>query len=212
MWPPSIPPDRRTVGARRSARECNLGVSIELPQGHHHSSPCITHMTKAKKTLVTAIAIATLGISAAGVGTTFAAQDDASGGRFDGLVQAIAARFNVDEAEVREVFEEQRAINETAHEQKMRERLDQAVADGDLTQAQADAIAAKLDELKSAREALKDLDPEEAHEVMKENMDALRDWAEENGIPRQYLPMFGPRGPHHGHGPHGGQFPNDIDE
>ena len=67
------------------------------------------------------------------------------------------------------------------------ERLDQAIADGLITEDQADAIAEKREEMRDDRQALRDLEPEERHEAMEELRDEMHEWAEDNDID---LPQF----------------------
>ena len=74
------------------------------------------------------------------------------------------------------------------------------MTDGKITQAQADLITAKHAELKTFMESLKDKTAAERMEAMKTKMDELKQWAEDNDIPLQYLHL-GMKGPHGKFGP-----------
>lgn len=161
-----------------------------------------------KKTLLIGAIVAALGAGALGVGTTLAAEEGRENPEFvSELVTAIAEKFDLDPEAVQEVFDEQaeshREEMQAQHEQAFEDRLAQAVEDGTLTEDQVDLILAKRDEMKAYAESLKDLEPEERKEAMKEQMEELKDWAEENDIPMEYV-RFGP-GPRGAHGQHMGQ-------
>lgn len=160
-------------------------------------------MQNTKKTLVIAAVVAALGVGAIGVGTTFASErGDRKEDRVSELVAAIAEKFDLDEAEVQEVFDAQfeadRAEMRAMHEQKFADRLAKAVEEGKLTQEQADAISDKREEMRGYMEEFKDLEPEERKEAMQGHAEELKSWAEENDIPMQFL-QFGP-GPKPGQG------------
>ncbi len=72
-----------------------------------------------------------------------------------------------------------------------RARLDQAVVDGKLTQAQADQIAVKHAEYKTAVEALKDKTAAERQAAIKTLDEGLKTWAKANNIPEQYVMPLG---------------------
>lgn len=118
------------------------------------------------------------------------------------LVNAIAERFNLNVSDVQSVFDEQRVKMEAQREeqrvqmeerrqQEFTNRLNQAVADGELTQDQADEILTKRAELETRKTNIESMTPEERQTVMKEEMDSLKQWATDNGIPEEYLPFLG---------------------
>ncbi|MDQ7814686.1 MAG: hypothetical protein RDU25_02715 [Patescibacteria group bacterium] len=165
-------------------------------------------MNFTKSLAITAVALAgaaTLGTSVYAAQTPGVFQD-----RANGLVQAIATKFNLNATEVQQVFDEQREQHQTEmqakNEERLNERLKQAVTDGKLTQAQADAITAKHEEMQANMEALKDKTQEERQAAIKTQMESLKQWATDNNIPAGYLPMgFGPgRGGMMGEGHAGG--------
>lgn len=139
-------------------------------------------MKYSPKILAAAAIIAGVSASAVGVSTTFAMHETKGGGPND-LITAIAERFNLNEAEVKAVFEEHRALMAESMKAEAEERLAIAVEDGKLTAEQAEAIKQKHEENEAFRESLKDLDEEERREAMKSHMEESKAWAEEQGIP-----------------------------
>lgn len=149
-----------------------------------------------KKSVLIAGAVAGVGLAGiTGLGIASAATNSPQ----DSIIDRIAAKFNLDEEEVAQVFEEERAEREAARQQKVEDRLTQAVEDGKLTEEQKAKTLAKLEELQAVREAWQDKTPEERHEAKHELHAALEQWAEDNGIPLEYL-HIGVR--HHGPGMH----------
>lgn len=152
-------------------------------------------MKKGTAMLLSTATLAVLGLGALGVSTTFASTDTSAHPRFAGLVHALATKFGVSDEEVQSVFDEQRAQMEADHAQKEAERLQEAVAAGDLTQEQADAILAKRDEAKALFESLKNLTPNERQASLRQGLEDAKVWAKEKEIPLRFLlPEMGQRG------------------
>ena len=128
------------------------------------------------------------------------------GNGMNGLVEALAARFNLNTADVQAVFDEQRGQMQVDREAKEAEHLSQAVTDGKLTQEQADVITAKRDEMRSFMESLSTLDESARRDAMKTKQDELKKWAEDNGVSASFLwggPFGGRMFGGMGHGRHG---------
>lgn len=123
----------------------------------------------------------------------------------NGLVQKLAQKFNLDEGEVKAVFDEERTARETERQQKLETKLTQAVTDGTITEEQKQKIIAKISEIESEREAfmesLKDATDDERKQAMEAKRTELKNWATENNIPEDYLRFLG--GPGHRGGPGG---------
>lgn len=178
-------------------------------------------MKKISRKQMVATAILIFGIAAAGLGAS-AAETNGNGNPINGLVKAIAQKFNLNEAEVQAVFDQQRTQGEANRQTKFEAKLNGLVAAGKLTQAQADLIKTKRTELetqmqaqreswRAETESLKDKTQSErkaAMEAQKTKMEAVRaaleQWAKDNNIPEEYLPMCGAGGLA-GHG-RGGRF------
>jgi len=113
------------------------------------------------------------------------------------LVQKIAERFNLKEADVQAVFDEEKSAHRQEMRQKFDDKLNQAVTDGKISEAQKQLITNKRTELKQAfetrREELKNLTPEERKEAMHKHRQELKAWAEANNIEMKYL-MPDPKG------------------
>ena len=157
-----------------------------------------------KKTLIVAAMVAALGAGAVGVGVTHAAANPDRKETFvSEIVSAIAKKFDLSESDVQAVFDEQaearrdetqekREEMRAKHDEKYDEMLAQAVTDGKLTQAQADSIASKRDEIQSYAESLKDETPEARRADMKAKRDELKVWAKDNGIDEKYVRFLPP--------------------
>lgn len=149
-----------------------------------------THMKPVN--LLTSLAVTAALITTAGVGISYAAESTTENANPMGsLVTAIATKFNLEETEVQAVFNEQRNQMQGQREQVFVDRIAQAVTDGDLTQEQADQLQDKRTAIESLREGLTDATDEDRRAAMKDAMDDLRQWAIDNNIPREYVPMGG---------------------
>lgn len=159
-------------------------------------------MNTKKNSIIAAAIIATLGLGAIGVHSTLAAQGD--GGKtfghavfaaapMNGLVEAIATKFNLNKDEVQSVFDEHHKTIEVEmhanHEDRSAEMLKKAVEAGDLTQEQADKLAAKQSEIKAFMESNEGKSKEDMIAAMEAHHAELKKWVEENNIPKKFM-MF----------------------
>jgi len=103
-------------------------------------------------------------------------------GEYPPIVERIAERFGLDEGEVQVFFDEVRTERHEKKKARVEERLDQAVADGVITEAQKDALVAKKAELREEKESLRGLEPEERRDAMQELRIEFKEWAEDSGI------------------------------
>lgn len=162
-------------------------------------------MKKPKISTLVAVTALALGITTAGVGVMHAAGTNSANNPMSNLVNAIAQKFNLNTADVQQVFDQQKQQMQAQRQQAEKDRLAQAVTDGKLTQDQADKITAKQQELQAQRQAdktaLQGKTPAERQAARKSEMDSLKQWAADNNIPLQYV-QFGFGGPsgHRGHG------------
>lgn len=135
--------------------------------------------------------IATLAAVAAagtlGAGAVLAAEEKIQIHPTDSLVAAIAERFNLNTDDVQAVFDEQHARMEDQWKQDNAERMADLVADGKLTQEQADAMTAHFEEQKAFKESLKDLSEEERRTAIEQHHKDMQAWIEENNIPEDVL-------------------------
>jgi phosphoketolase len=102
------------------------------------------------------------------------------------MIQKIAETFNLDPEEIENMFDQDR-------EERQEEHLEAMVEEGTLTQEQRDLLEAKHEEMRDARDKIRnsELTQEERHEAMQEIHEEMETWAQETGID---LPHLGPRG------------------
>ncbi len=106
------------------------------------------------------------------LGTTVAyAQESGSNGN-PSIIQKIAQKFGLNEADVKSVFDQNRADKKAQMETKFEARLDQLVKDGKITDAQKQLIIAKRKEISGQTQT---------------GRKGLTDWATINGIDLKYL-------------------------
>jgi len=115
-------------------------------------------------------------IGAAGAGTTvLAATSGDSTGNYPSIVQKIASKFGLDPAKINDVFKENRQEHMQQRQELLKDKLDQAVKDGKLTQDHEDKLIAKLKSLHRQNIQDKFQDRKDMH-------DELEQWAKANGI------------------------------
>ena len=136
------------------------------------------------------------------LGTTVYAFGPQGGTYRTGLVAKIAQKFNLNQADVQAVFDEQKsqmqAQRQTQVQQKFTDSLSQAVANGRLTQTQADLITAKKAESESLKVSLQGKTKDEISAAMKAQSVSLKQWAINNNIPVNYLRLLRLGGEHGG--------------
>ena len=135
-------------------------------------------------------AIALAGTVAMGAGVYAAQTPNGIQNRMSSLVDAIATKFNLNPSDVQKVFDEQQAQQQSQmqakRQEQMKARLDKAVKDGKLTQAQEDMIIAKQKEIQDFMASLKDKSAADRLAAIKTEMAALKQWATDNKIPQQF--------------------------
>jgi len=109
----------------------------------------------------------------------------------DSIVQKLVQKFNLNEDQVKAVFEEERTERQAEMQTKFEERLNQSVSEGKITEDQKKLIIAKHEEEQNEREAdranWQNLTSEERRSQMDEHRTEMQSWAEENGIDMQYF-------------------------
>lgn len=166
-----------------------------------------------KKHLVIAATAATIGLTGLGVGVAHAATTTSSTSTnpMSSLVDAVATKFNLNKADVQQVFDEQKSKMNAEREQTIKNEVAKLVTDGKITQAQADLINAKRAEMqkqhdtnKASMQSMTDTERKAAMDKEKSDLEA---WAKQNNIDSQYVRYVFGGG--HGHGPGGHR--GDID-
>mgnify|MGYP001183353574 FL=1 len=140
-----------------------------------------------KKKVLTVLGASALG-TALFVGTAYLTLQSVSAliglgnGEYPDLIKNLAAKFNADPAEVEQVFED-------THDQMISSRLDEAVADGEISAEQKTLILNKMDEVQAKMEEInnQEMTATERRDALESLHDELRDWADENDIPLMFL-------------------------
>jgi hypothetical protein len=140
-----------------------------------------------------AIVFAMLGVGILNLQAVYAQSDTT----YPTIVERLAEKFNLNKDEVQEVFLEMRDEHKANMMARWSEKLDSAIAAGDITESQKEAILDKHEEMEAKLESLKDLSPEDRHTQMQAVHEELRNWAEEQGIKVPFF-MFKVHGPHDG--------------
>jgi hypothetical protein len=140
-------------------------------------------------------AAALVGITGLGAVSAAATAHDVTDGReHPPIVKRMAETFNLDENKVHEVFVQEHQARHEQRQENLKDRLDQAVKDGKITEEQKTKLLEKMDQLREERQAMTWEQRRESRGSMHE---ALKQWAEDNGIDLDSL------GLEHGPGPGG---------
>lgn len=106
------------------------------------------------------------------------------------IVQRIAQRFNLNQSDVQKVFDEAHQEKRTQMQTKLEDRLNQAIKDGKITEAQKTAILNKLQEQKNNKpsiEQFKNQTPEQRKQAMQQKKTEFENWVKQNGLTLQTL-------------------------
>lgn len=156
-------------------------------------------MTKFIKntTKVSAITVAASVMLLAGAVPALAADSNA---HKPSLIDRIASAFHLNHDDVQKQVQDFRAEKKQDRKAKFEDRLNQAVKEGKITEAQKTVILQKADDMKSFMESLKGKSPQERRNALKAKHDELVQWAKDNGIPAPF-DQVGPMGNgfRHGH-------------
>jgi hypothetical protein len=127
------------------------------------------------------------------------------------IVQKIAQRFNLDEADVQAVFDEERDEHHAEMQAKFIEKLDDMVNDGKITTEQKESILDKHEEMQNKMESLKSLTPGERRVEMKKLHGEMKTWAEDQGLEIPFMAFKFGFGKGFGHGLREGYFTEKLD-
>lgn len=117
------------------------------------------------------------------------------------IVQRLAEKFGLNVDEVNQTFAEEREAHQEEMRSQLEERLDTAVAEGKITEAQKAVILEKIGEMQANKGNLENLDRETHHTKMRKLHEEFRTWAEENDIDLSELMPLGSGGPKGKFGP-----------
>ncbi len=145
-----------------------------------------------KKRLIAAAVAASVITITAGVAGAGAVLAQTATSEYLPIVEELASTFSLDPAAVQQVFEDHR-------DQMLSDRLDELVADGEITSEQKDLIIAKQSEIEEKRQEILDASMtaiERKNALTELNQEVIA-WAEEQGIDGSVFRMIG-RGEHRG--------------
>lgn len=123
------------------------------------------------------------------------------------IVQKIAQKFGLKEADVRAVFDQDKADHVVQMKTNLTTKLDQEVKDGKITAAQEQAILDEMSKLATQHQAdqskFKNMTPAERKAALQQHRQEIEDWTKQNNLDLKNVP-FGPRefGLRGHHGPH----------
>lgn len=156
-----------------------------------------------KKKLLVAASIATIGVGSLGVGIANA--QTSTSANSNGIVDKLATKFGLKKAEVQAVFDQEHTEHQAQMQQRVADKLAAGVKAGTITQAQSDAITAKLKEFQATRAANRDkmqsMTAAERKAAMETERTAMQKWITDNNIPEEFAQFAHMGGP--GHGGHG---------
>lgn len=140
-----------------------------------------------------ALAIITTAVATSGL---VSAQDTTGP---NSLVAAIAAKFNLNQADVQSVFDEEKSKHENEMKTQLETKLTQAVTEGKITEAQKQAIIAHMQEMQNNRPnkgEFQNLTKEQIKAKMDERKAQEDAWLSQNGLTRETLQgiIGGPKG------------------
>ncbi|MCK4635770.1 MAG: hypothetical protein KAT32_02810 [Candidatus Moranbacteria bacterium] len=111
--------------------------------------------------------------------------------QYSPIMQKVAEKFNLNQDEVKQVFDENREERRAENKAKADERLSKLVNEGKLTEDQKNVLIAKREEIRQEREnsfgEMKDLSPEERKEKRQEHQEEMKKFFEEQGIDHDAL-------------------------
>lgn len=126
-----------------------------------------------KKRIILPAVLLTGALAAGALGFSVASAQE--NGSYPPIIQKLAQRFNLNEAEVQDVFEEIRDEQMANMEADFATHLEKMVSEGKITDEQKQKILDNHNELQEKMEEWKNLSPDERHEKM-------RAWHEEHKI------------------------------
>lgn len=146
-------------------------------------------IVKHKKIILPVLALVAAGIVVFGIPQSANAQTPGEG--VQTLIQKIAQKFGLKQADVQSVFDEHKKEMGTKREANYEARLTTLVTEGKITEAQKQLILAKHTELQSKREAnrtaMQNMTAEQRKAAMEAHKTELESWAKQNNIDVKYL-------------------------
>lgn len=144
-----------------------------------------------KKLILPVIAVIVGGVAVFGTSSALA-QSPTPAGKPMSLVQRIAQRFNLNQADVQAVFDQHHQEMMAYRKDRIEDQLNQAVKDGKITENQKQKILAKLSDIQTSKQNWKNMTPDERRTAMQDLRADLQNWAKQNGIDPSWLLFMHP--------------------
>lgn len=107
------------------------------------------------------------------------------------LIKKIAGQFKLKENDVQKVFDDYQNNRQKTMQDKFMEKLNKAVKDKKITEAQKQLILKKHEELRNKRQQMPDnwsgLSPDERRQFKEKQRQELETWAKNNGLDISYF-------------------------
>lgn len=103
------------------------------------------------------------------------------------FIEQLAQKLGIEQSTVQRAVDEIKQDNKSQVQTRFNDTLDQAVKDGEITEAQKQLILQKRQELQNTKANFKDMTPEQRRQAMQNQKQQLDDWAKQNNIDLKYL-------------------------
>lgn len=151
-----------------------------------------------KRTLI----VSTVALAIIGMAVVASSDALAHGGSYmngySSIVEKLVQKFGLNQTEVEAVFDEARKEHQDQMKANFEQRLSQAVNNGEISEAQKQAILEKHEELIKKHEEnwqnKQNLTKEQMMELKSKEREELKSWVEQNGIDLKYFWGFGKMG------------------
>jgi hypothetical protein len=149
-------------------------------------------MKKTTKLIAPTLALAIM-ISAGAYGISQA--NGGYGAGRENLIEKFSKQFNLNQNEVKQIFEKNREEMQAQRQAEIEKRLSEAVSTGEITENQKNLILEKKKEMREYMqnnwEEFRKLSREDRQEKMQERHSEIEKWAADNEIPEKYLFSYG---------------------
>ena len=158
-------------------------------------------MKNNKKVIISALILGAVALAGAYGISKVSANENGNAFGQNSIIQKLASRFNLNENDVKTVFEENRNEMQNKRQEECENRLSKLADEGKITQEQKGAIQKKQQEMRKENEnrqaEMKNLSQEERKATQKnrqeernKHQEEMKKWAEENGIDTEVLNQF----------------------
>lgn len=103
------------------------------------------------------------------------------------FIRELAHKLGIDQSRVQSAVDEITKERKSSMEKRFDQILDQALKDGKITEAQKQLILQKRQELQNLKSDFKNITSEQRREAMKNQRQALEDWAKQNNIDLKFV-------------------------